>query len=147
MATTYQIIRDKLRDKLLTETAIEEVARYPKREFTGYPAAILVPAEGDSGWETTAEHERAYVFDCQIFYETKGVGNDNALDALYNVVDEVLDNFAEDTLLEQGGAIALPAKQTIISVEPVSAGWEAMDDTDLLMARITIRVVVSVDIT
>jgi len=147
MATTYQLIRDKLRDKLLTVTSIQEVARYPKREFTGYPAAILVPAEGDSEWETNNEHERVYAFDCQIFYETKTLGNDETLDRLYNVVDEILDEFAEDPNLEQPTVIALPAKKTMITVQPVSAGWEEVDDTELLMARIQIKVVISVDIT
>lgn len=145
--TTYQQIRDKLRDKLLTIASIQEVARYPKREFNGFPAAILVPAEGESEWETIAEHQRIYAFDLQVFYETKGVGNDNALDALYNVVDEILDNLSEDTLLEDGGAITLPTKKTLISVEPVSAGWEELDDSELLMAKISIKVVISVDIT
>lgn len=147
MATTYQLVRDKIRDKLLTVTEIQEVARYPKREFTGYPAAILVPAEGDSEWETNNEHERLYAFDCQIFYETKGLGNDVALDRLYDVVDLVLDEFAEDPNLEQPTVIALPAKKTMITVQPVSAGWEELDDSELLMARISIKVVVSVDIT
>lgn len=145
--STYQIIRDKLRDKLLTVTEIQEVARYPKREFTGYPAAILVPAEGDSEWETNNEHERVYAFDCQIFYETKGIGNDEALDRLYNVVDLVLDEFAEDPNLEQPTVIVLPAKKVLLTVNPVSAGWEELDDSELLMARISITVTISVDIT
>lgn len=145
--TTYQTIRDKLRDKLLTVSAIQEVARYPKREFVGFPAAILVPAEGDSDWETNNEHERVYAFDCQIFYETKGLGNDEALDRLYNVVDEILDEFAEDPNLEQPTVISLPNKKTMITVNPVSAGWEAIGDDELLMAKISITVLVSVDIT
>lgn len=145
--TTYQIIRDKLRDKLLTVTEIQEVARYPKREFVGFPAVILVPTEGNSEWETNNEHERVYTFDCQIFYETKGIGNDVALDRLYEVVDLILDEFAEDPNLEQPTVIALPAKKTMLTVQPVFAGWEELDDSELLMAHISITVVISVDIT
>ena len=144
MATTYQTIRDKIRDKLLTITAIQEVARYPKREFSGYPAVVLVPAEGDSDWETNNEDQRVYAFDLQIFYETKGIGNDEALDRLYNVVDEILDNFAEDKILN---GITMPIGKTIITANPVSAGWESLGDDELLMARISIKVSVSVDIT
>ena len=142
--TTYQTIRDKIRDKLLTITAIQEVARYPKREFSGYPAVVLVPAEGDSDWETNNEDQRVYAFDLQIFYETKGIGNDEALDRLYNVVDEILDNFAEDKVLD---GISLPTKITMITANPVSAGWESLGDDELLMAKISIKVLVSVDIT
>lgn len=147
MATTFQTIRDKLRDKLLTVTSIQEVARYPKREFLGFPAAILVPAEGESDWETNNEHTRVYAFDCKIFYETKELGNDETLDRLYNVVDEILDEFAEDPNLEQPTVISLPAKKTMITVNPVSVGWESLDDSELLMAKISIKVLVSVDIT
>ena len=142
--TTYQTIRDKIRDKLSTITAIQEVARYPKREFSGYPAVVLVPAEGDSDWETNNEDQRIYAFDLQVFYETKGIGNDEALDRLYNVVDEILDNFAEDKVLD---GISLPTKITMITANPVSAGWESLGDDELLMAKISIKVLVSVDIT
>jgi len=145
--TTYQLIRNQLRDKLLTITEIQEVARYPKREFLGFPAVVLVPAEGDSDWETNNEHERVYAFDLQIYYETKQIGNDTALDNLYNVVDLILDEFAEDPNLENPTGIVLPAKKTLITVQPVSAGWESLDDSELLMAKISIKVTISVDIT
>ena len=144
--TTYQTIRDQLRDKLLSLSGIQEVARYPKRKFDGYPACVLVPAEGDSDWETNNEHERVYAFDLQIFYETKQVGNDEALDRLYNIVDLILDEFSEDPNLESPSVISLPSKKTLITVQPVSAGWEALDESDLIYAKITIKVVISVDI-
>lgn len=144
MPTTYQVVRDKLRDMLLTVTSIQEVARYPKREFVGFPAAVLTPADGESDWETNTEDFRLYVFNVQIFYETKGLGADTTLDRLYNVVDEVLDKFAEDKNLT---GITLPAKKTLITVNPVSAGWESIGDDELLMARIVIKVLISVDVT
>ena len=140
---TYQVIRDQLRDKLLTITEIQEVAGYPKREFNGYPAVILVPSDGDSEWETNNEHERNYVFNCEIFYETKGIGNEEALARLYEIVDLILDNMAEDTQLD---GITLPAGKTVITVKPVSAGWEEVDDTELIMAKILITVVISVEL-
>jgi hypothetical protein len=147
MATTYQIVRNKLEEKLLTLAAIQEVARYPKREFSGYPSVVLVPAAGESEWETNNEHQRVYAFDLQIFESTKGLGNDVALDRLYNVVDLILDEFAEDTQLEQPTIISLPAKKTMITANPVSAGWEALEDTELLLAKISIKVTISVDVT
>lgn len=147
MAATYQNIRDRLRDKLLTLTSIQEVARYPKRDFSGYPAVVLVPAEGDSDWETNGEHQRVYAFDLQVFYSTKRLGNDEALDRLYNVVDDILDNFAEDTQLLTPTAISLPADKTLITVVPVSAGWESLEDTELLMAKISVKVIISCDLT
>jgi len=147
MATTYQTVRNKLEEKLLTLASIQEVARYPKREFSGYPAVILVPAAGDSDWETNNEHERIYAFDLQVFYSTKQLGNDVALDRLYNVVDLILDCFAEDTQLEKPTIISLPAKKTMISVHPVSAGWEALEDSELLLSKISIKVTISCDVT
>ncbi len=139
----YQVIRNKLRDKLLTLTEIQEVARYPKRKFNGYPAVVLVPADGDSEWETNAEHQRNYVFNCAIFYESKGIGNDVALDRLMEIVDLILDNLAEDTQLN---GITLPAGKTMITVDPVFAGWEEVDDTELIKAQILITVVISVEL-
>lgn len=147
MATTYQVVRDKIQEKLLTLTAIQEVARYPKREFNGFPAVIVVPAEGDSDWETNLEHGRVYAFDLQVFESTKQLGNDVALDRLYNVVDLILDEFAEDTQFLSPTIISLPTKKTMITVQPVSAGWESIDDSELLFAKISLKVIVSCDIT
>ena len=145
--TAYQTIRNQLEDKLQTITDIQEVARYPKREFSGFPAVVLVPAEGDSDWETNNEHERVYAFDLQVFYSTKGLGNDVALDRLYNAVDLILDEFAEDPNLESPTVISLPAKKTMITVQPVSAGWESLEDSELLLARVSIKVILSIDVT
>ena len=108
---------------------------------------VVVPAEGESDWETNNEHERAYAFDLQVFYSTKQLGNDVALDRLYNVVDLILDAFAEDTQFLLPTVISLPAKKTMITVQPVSAGWEALEDTELLLAKISLKVIVSVDVT
>ena len=141
MATTYQTIRDYLRDKLLTVTDIAEVSRYPKYDFQAWPAAVLIPAEGESEWETNAEHNRVYAFDLYICYATKQLGNDTTLDRLYDVVDDVLDALADDTNFE---TISLPANKTMLTVRPVSAGWESMNDDEILRAKIEVRVEISV---
>lgn len=143
MPTTYQNIRTKIQDKLELVGDIQEVHRYPRLEFQGYPAAIIVPAEGDSDYETNAEDERIYAFNVQVYYEYKATTKDTALDRLFDVVDDILDSFASDKVLS---GISLASGRDVMTTDPVFAGWEELTDNELLQATISIRVTISIDL-
>lgn len=139
---TYQVLRNAIRDNLLTLTDIQEVHRYPKLTFDGYPAAIVVPLDSESDWETNVEDERVYSFEIQVFYQTKSVGNDIALDRLYNVVDQIRDAFSQNKTLT---GTTMPAGKTILTVNPEPVGWEELSDNQLLLAKVIINIKISVD--
>jgi len=137
----YQNIRDKLEAKLNAVSDINEVYDYPKMDFGGYPAAVIIPTEGESDWETNKDDQRAYVFDVLIYYEMNQATPNTALDRLMDVCDDVLDSFASD---KQLSGISLPANKTIITVDPVFAGYETVPDKELLVARIKVKVIISI---
>lgn len=139
---TYQVLRDAIRDKLLTLTDIQEVHRFPKLTFDGYPASTVIPLDSESDWETNTEDERVYSFDIQVFYGTKNIGNDTALDRLYNVVDQIRDVFSQNKTLS---GTSMPVGKTILTVNPEPTGWEELSDNELLMATVTLNIKISVD--
>lgn len=151
MAKRYTLIRDRIITKIqsaVTSTVPEMVVlTAPTLEFQAYPAAYIIPQEGDSDWETNAQDERAYPFQINIYYETKQSGKNGALDALMNLVDDILDAFAQDKQM----ANTAPSLQTqlasagytndvVKSVSPVAAGWGEVTERELLVATIKITV-------
>lgn len=140
--TTYTAIKAILLSKLQAITQIENVTDNPKQQFDGYPAAVIVPSEGESDWETNAEDFRAYAFDIVIYDETQKQGISSAIDNLMDTVDYVLDSISADKRL---AGIALPSGKTIITANPVAAGWGSVDDNQLLVAIVKVKVIISVD--
>jgi len=142
-STTYQILRDAIRDKLLTVTNFQEVHRFPKLEFEGYPAVCIEPADLESDWETNSELQRTYAFNVFIYYETKMSGNDTALDRLYNTIDLVLDAFDEDQTLT---GISLPVGNDILTINPSNQGWEGLADNEVIQSKVLLTIKISTDI-
>lgn len=145
--TRFQIISDKILEKLQGITKLNTVLDYPTLEFPSYPAAYFVPSEGESAWVTTADDERSYNWEIHIFYEIEPDGIRNALKALFDCVDDILDTFAQDRQLTDSGTNIQSAltsngytTDTMISTEPVAADWGQDDEKKILRAIIKLRV-------
>lgn len=140
----YQNIRSIIQTKLQNVSDIQAVYRYPRMKFTeGYPAATITPSEGASDWETNREDERIYSYDINIFYETKDRTLDTTLDRMMDVVDDVLDEFASDKQLT---GVVMPSGKTMLTCNPIFAGWGSTDDNEHLVATIKLQVRISIDI-
>lgn len=143
MATAFTTIKDFIEQKLNTITKIQEVYDEPRLDFNGYPAAVIIPSDLASDYETTTENVRTYGFICAIFHETQKTSISDALDTLYDLADDILDDFDTD---QQLSGISLPSGYTIIAVNPVIAGWGQVIDKKLIELDLTIKVRISVDI-
>ena len=137
----YTTITAKIAEKLEAIDKIAQVVNNPELEFTDYPVATIEPAEGESDYETNAEDLRVYAYQVNLYYETKTGGISNAIEALYDAIDDILDSFASDKQLT---GMSLGANKQVMVVEPVSAGWSEVPDKDLIFARVNINVNVSV---
>lgn len=151
MAQTYTILKNRIKTKLEGISKIQEVWDEPRLSFGGSPAAVVIPSDQESDYETTSENERVYAFRATIFqdiqYTDREGGIGSALDILYDLVDDVLDAFDQDQQLTSDGALGLDSKYTIIAVSPTVASWGETGDGKLLQVDITIRIRLSVDIT
>jgi len=149
MATVYETLKDKIAAKLAAETKFDanNIFSYPRQEFSGYPAATLIPIEAAVNYETTDEDEREYKFLVSMYYPLKPdqgstKGADFAIKALFDLVDDVLDAFSTDRTFNSG--ITMPAGTVFLMVNPVFAGWGQIDEKDLLVAEMELNCRVSV---
>ncbi len=142
--TFYTVLRNKIKEKLDGIAKLQEVHDEPGLEFQGYPAAVIFPSDQDSDYETTSDNERVYAFIISIFYEIADSGIGPALDALYDVVEDVMDAFDQDSRLS---GIVMPDKYEMIGIRPVTGGWAEVSDKKLLQRDITLKVRVSVSVT
>ena len=142
--TAYTVIKNFILAKLQAVTQLQQVTDNPELNFNGYPAAIIIPAEGESDWETNMEDQRNYAFDVIIYEETKKQGISTAINTLMDTVDYVLDTFAQDKLLI-GIQALLPAGHTFLTVNPVAAGWGDIPDKEVLAATVKLTCRLSID--
>jgi len=144
MATVYETLKDRIEVNLGNVAEIAEFFMYPKQEFKNYPAVTVIPIPGEVAFETTDEDERSYKFMLTLYYPIKPGGVENAIDALYELSDKVMDEFSQDRVFENGTPISMPVGTVFLMVNPVFAGWGQVDEKDLIAAEIELNCRVSV---
>lgn len=147
---SWRILRPEIVNLVKTSSLLQEVATVPKVEFSGYPAAHIVPSDNTGDYETTAENERQYAWTIRLFYETKSGGVEAAYDALEEVVDAIIDLFDHEDLKDASLRIVgvnLPLGYTYINMFAAPSRWGELQDLNLVMAEITVKIRLSIDIT
>ena len=145
---SWNTLRGQISTLVDTISTIQEVSGTPKLKFEGYPAAYIIPSDSESDYETTIENERVYAFLIRIFYETKNTGVGEALNALEDVVDSIIDLVDQED--KKPGStrtigINLPADYIFLSVEASPSLWGELPEDELLMAEIRVKVHISFD--
>lgn len=146
---SWSTLRGQIEDLLNDNANIQEVAGAPRIKFGGYPAAYVVPSDNEGDYESTSENIRTYAFLVRIFYETKDTGVADALDALEDIVDSVLDSFDEEDLkpaTTRKIGINLPSNYTFINIFATPSAWAELEGEALIMAELRLRIRISVDI-
>jgi len=148
---SFQVIRPQIATLLETLDTIQEVSSSPKIKFTGYPAAHVVPSDNESDYESTTENVRTYAFIVRVFYETKVTGVAGAYTALDTIVDSVLDLFDQEDQKSAANRVvattnSLPSRYTYLNIWAMPTGWGEVPGEELVMAQMSVRVRISVDI-
>ena len=154
---SWQVVRPQLVTFLQNMTIsdidstklLQEVSPTPKIQFSGYPAAHVVPSENSSDYETTSENERQYAWAVRIFYETKSGGIENAFKALEQAVDRIMDQLDLEDMRDSSQrtiAIGLPSRYTFLNIFAVPNRWTELPEEELVFAEITVRIRMSVDV-
>jgi hypothetical protein len=147
---SWQVLRPQIKAVLDTIPELAEISQAPKIRFNSYPAAHVIPSENTGDYETNRENLRVYAFTVRAFYETKATTIENALLGLEQVVDKIIDAFDEQDLKGSDTrlvGIGLPSNYVFINLWAVPNRWGELSDDQLIMAEITVRVRVSVDVT
>ncbi len=147
---SWNVLRPQVKALIDTISEIHEVSSDPKIKFGGYPAAYVVPSDNDADYETNKENTRTYAFIVRIFYETKQTGISDALDALEDIIDSILDAFDQDDLKGASDrviGVSLPARYTYLNAWATPSVWSEVVGEELIMSEVRVRVRLSVDIT
>lgn len=147
---SWAIIRPQIAALIDTVEKVQEIASVPKIRFDGFPAVHIVPSDNESDYETTGENERTYAWIIRVFHETKNTSIEEAYTTLEEVVDEIIDLFDQED--QKDGqtrlvGVNLPERYTFLNIYATPNRWGSLDEEALVMAEITIRVKISVDIT
>lgn len=146
---SWQIIRPQIKTLLSTISTLQEVTTSPTMKFQGYPSAHVIPSANESAYETTTENVRTYAFTIRVFYETKHTGVGEALSALEEVVDSILDLFDQEDLKGSDTrtvGINLPSGYTFLNMWAIPSTWGEVSDQELIMSEIIVKVRLSRDI-
>ena len=135
-------------DNNKTALGIQEVYRYPKFDFSGYPACTVTPSDNSNDYETTSENVRIYAWKVRIFYDTKATGIDASLQRLYPVIDDTMDQFDKEDEQASGQVlgVGMPAGYTYINNFATPGVWLSTENENIFYNEFTIRIRVSVDI-
>lgn len=145
----WELLRPQIRTLLQTLSTFSVVEDAPTLDFSGYPAAYVIPSTNSADYETNKENIRTYAFIVRIFYETKNTGVGASLSALEKMVDSVIDLFDREdmkTVANRVVAVNLPADYTFINIWATPANWSEIPEKQLIMAEISVRVRMSIDI-
>lgn len=147
---SFKTLRPQIKDLLDNNTKLQEVSGTPKLNFGGYPAAYVIPSDNSNDYETTDENLRTYAFIIRMFYETKNTGVGDAMIALEELTDEILDTFDQEDLKTADNrtvGVNLPSGYTYVNILANPASWGELIEEGLLMTELNVRVRISVDIT
>lgn len=90
-----------------------DIKEYPTTSFSGYPSAIILPSNGQTGsFETQIENVRFYVFDVIIYYQAE-TGQDTDWRNMRQLMDATMD--AIDKTIDLNGKCDF--------VRPAVGGW------------------------
>ena len=138
----FSNIKDQIKTKLDANTKLQEVHEFPAMKFGGYPSATIVPSNNESDFETTTTNQRIYAYQIRIFQDIKNTTLDDAYNIMYDLIDDVLDDFDKDQSLS---GVSMPTGYTLLIVEAVPSSVGLVENMDLLMAMVTVKVRIEVD--
>lgn len=116
--------------------AFADIQAIPTLQFSGFPAASVVPADNLSEYANIVQNLRTYVFDIDLYYpigqQTGNGGYSKAFSVMMVLVDTVLD--ALDNSNDLNGVADF--------IRPVPSVWSMVQSAagDVLTARITLQV-------
>lgn len=130
--------------------SIENVSDYEKSQFSGFPAATVVPSEEESDFQATSERTRTYAFSIRCYQDMLSKqhpyspGLEDADRILRKVVDDIVSEFDKPANARLSGNADTDG-HTVVLVRPVPSTWGYDSERNLRSAEIILRVVVHVD--
>ncbi len=131
-------LREKIKTELDTLAGtgqpLSEVHDYYKMDVESYPACLFEPSTIASDYATTCENDRMYAFRLMIIQEVAQAGHQKALDIICEVVDNVIDHFDGNYLLD--------GQTKSVKAVPADFSYVEKEDGLVLVAEVKIECLV-----
>ena len=141
----WEVLMGKITSILRANSLISIVYDHEADELTGDPAAIVVPSENESDYNTTDENVRIYAFNIRLYVKrSQPRVPEDADRMLRELVNSVLDDFDTDYTFT---GLSVPTGYTFINTFAVPSVWGYSGREDeMRSAEINVRCRVSVDL-
>ena len=148
--TVHTLIKTRIKTKLEEITKIEVVYDKPQLEFGAMPAATIMGSSIESEPNENASDLRSYIFKVRIFNDVDRDNNDSvgwAVDALYDLVDDVLDKFTSDKDWNSPTSFAdtIPSGYTWLGLNQTIGDWDQEDERSIIFVDMDITAKFLVD--
>lgn len=123
--------------------AFADVEEFPTTEFSGVPAATIIPSDNTSDYSSVTENMRTYAFYVDLYYpiQSSEGGYQNSFTIMRQLVDACLDAFDNSNDLNLNNQFGSSYDTICDFLRPTPSSW-AMVETgsgDMLTARITLQ--------
>lgn len=126
-----------------TDTIFAQIEEFPTTNFTGTPAATIIPSDNTSDYATIVQNFRTYAFFVDLFVPVKGVGGGyaDAFATMRQLVDTALDGFDNSNDLNLNNTYGSSYDTVCDFLRPVPSTWAMVETNagDMLTARITLQ--------
>jgi len=138
---------DSIKTILEGVSKIQATYKYPTEDFSGTPAAVVIPSDNDSDYETNVDNQRTYAFQVSLFVDLKSGGTKDTKEAyqtMYDLIDDVMNAFDADRGFT-GAGFSPNTGETLAVVRPVPSSWEIHEDLGMLEGRLIIKCFMLID--
>ena len=115
----FESLVSAIKTKLENTGSFHEVFDYRRSDFSGYPAAVVSPADiNDMSFADTARNQRTYIIAIRIYQERLNQGDSNAERILRTIADELITSFDSDPYLSdtlRGRGYVRPIPSTFLN--------------------------------
>jgi hypothetical protein len=147
---SFQTLRPQIKTLLENSGLFQQVSGTPIINFTGYPAAYVVQSDNSNDYNTNKDNVRVYAFIVRIFYSTKSLGVDLAIQRLETIVDSIIDLIDEDSIKSSATRVIgvnMPNKYDWINTFAIPSSFGEVEGQQLVTAELKINIKVIIDIT
>lgn len=142
---SWNSLKTDIKTLLDTITDIQDVSSKADLNFLGFPAVTISKVSLNNEVVTSRENMRTYLFNINVFQETRTVGMPEAVNIIEEIGEKILDKLDQEEQFNSTRIIgdSLSGKYHILMIEPISYDWEYLEEQELVILPIGVSIKVS----
>lgn len=145
---SWRALRTDLKTLLDTVTDLKSIHALPTTDYSGYPAATIIPSSLESDYESQSNNTRVYAFTVFVLYAVDDRGVDYAIDRVEESINKVLERLEQEEAYGANRIIgdSLDETSEILAVQPTDVTiYQPQDQSNLVVGEFSVRIQVTKD--